>query len=297
MRSGTWRWMGGGRWVARSAGALLLAAGAIGLSGCESGGRPLVGSSAVMATARVTPGGVEAGDLGSELDFFDALSQRTLVCHDDVIHAALLLGNGASAPTYVERIALANRLGYLERGFEAPPLEAATVGEVAQVMRRVMQRETGAAAPLNQQQSILWMASHGLLPAGARPYQGLTGPQLLTILGAVREAMPDHRPARTRLQELVMEEARPRQPEAHQQASSRMLATERPQQPEVDVPEPSRPARAAVVTPVSRTEPLPPPSVEEVASGEAASPTEEEPSRPARAREWVPGRPLRPGGQ
>lgn len=147
--------------------------------------RPKVETSAAemyVTAAALEP---EWGPGQSELNFFDELVTRDEVVNDDALHACMLLGTGVSLPTYDERVAVARRLGWLQRKPARPPREAATVGEVSRIIVRIMgdkKRVTPARATERLQQM-------GLLPADIRHYQGLTGSQLVSLLGQVEEAL------------------------------------------------------------------------------------------------------------
>ena len=60
-------------------------------------------------------------------------------------------------------------------------------GEGAASLMRSMMRAT-SPAPLSQEQSIARLAQWGLIPARVKPYQGITGAQLVTVLAGVRES-------------------------------------------------------------------------------------------------------------
>ncbi len=169
------------------------------IAGCAQGGgenkytrfpsgvknRPRVDASAaeMYVTARdIEP---EWGPGLSELNFFDELETRAEVVNDDALHACLLLGTGVSLPTYDERVAVAQRLGWLRRQPARPPREAATIGEVSRIIVRMM-GDKGRVTPARANERLQQM---GLLPAGTKHYQGLTGAQMVSLLGQVEEAM------------------------------------------------------------------------------------------------------------
>lgn len=166
--------------------------------GCRSGGdsqytrfpsgiknRPKVAESA--AEMYVTAEAIEPewGPGLSELNFFDELATRDEVVNDDALHACMLLGTGVSLPSYDDRVAVAKRLGWLQRKPARPPREAATVGEVSRIMVRMMgdKRRVTPARATERLQTM------GLLPPESRHYQGLTGAQMVSLLGQLEEAL------------------------------------------------------------------------------------------------------------
>lgn len=147
--------------------------------------RPKVEASAAEMYVTAEALEPEWGPGQSELNFFDELVTREEVVNDDALHACMLLGTGVSLPTYDERVAVARRLGWLQRKPARPPREAATVGEVSRIIVRMMgdkKRVTPARATERLQQM-------GLLPSDIHHYQGLTGAQLVSLLGQVEEAL------------------------------------------------------------------------------------------------------------
>lgn len=161
---------------------IVAAAALAGLGGCSTNQaqRPMLEQSAVQASA------VPAG--GAELEFFDTLASRRLVCHDDVIHAGLLLQSGESAPEYSGRVAMAQGAGLLDGGFDRPALEAATIGEVSQMLVRICDGpEVGR--DISQVRAVSRLVTRGWLPGQAKAYQGLTGGQLVTLISAAGESM------------------------------------------------------------------------------------------------------------
>lgn len=265
----TWKTMGVGSRGVRRLCACVAAAGAVGLAGvlggCQTtgggpvGGRPMVAGSAVEGS----------WEHGSVLDFFDSLEGKPLVCHDEVLHGALLIALGTSDGTYEGRVSMARRFGYVDPGFNRPAREAATIGEVAKVLVRVTDgpRSAGVGAGLTQDAAIQRLAERGWLPRSAKAFQGLSGAQYLTLVAGATEAMAG-RPPRNMVDE---------------------------PSPTDSIPGPSEPAprveQAATVEPVSAAtgsaapEPLAP-----VAPAVVSQPV---PLEPAPTRHWVPGRPLK----
>jgi len=252
------------------------------------------------------------GGSDRDLDFFDALESSRLVCQDDVLHAALLLGNGQSAANYPDRVVLARRLGYVGSGFDHPAREAATLGEVAQIFLRVSDG-TATGDRISQEQALMRMAGRGLMPAQARPYQGMTGAQLLTVMGGVRTAMGDRE--RPHLQLPGMDAASGAM--AMSQPDVSPPASAAPASPEPIMPSPvgSSAVASADGAAGAAAEPLPPSATDAslerdagAAAGRESAPSAATPTpaptpaivpaaAPTKPRVWVSGKPLKKPGQ
>lgn len=164
------------RSVARVAPALLLMGGmTVVVSGCGSAPetRPMVPTTAAQ---------LYGSDPAYELDFYDRLDRLPVVSYDDAIHSVLLL-NGQSAFSYPQRVAMAKQQGLLEENFDRPPREAVTIGEVAVMIERVITDRVDQS----YDRATARLASRGILPESARPNQGLTGSQMLAVLGATED--------------------------------------------------------------------------------------------------------------
>jgi hypothetical protein len=151
------------------------------MAGCHAGpsataSRPTVGQTAVQASAADGPDAL--------ITFFDDLEARPLAAQDDAIHAALLLGTGRSGGSYAERVAMARELGYLPKGFDRPGNQAVTIGEVSAMLARVL-----GQTPPDQASAVRALVSRGALPATAEANQGLTGAQLVSMVGMTQDAM------------------------------------------------------------------------------------------------------------
>lgn len=158
-------------------------------------GRPQVARSSADAHASSLPDisdnnvQVVLAQLGrSQLDFFDDLEQQPLVCHDDALHACLLLGAGINATSFEQRAAMAAQLGWIVPDFDRPAREAATVGEFCRIAA-VMLDGRDAHSAESQEQALQRIGQVSPLPQSLRPYQGITGAQLLSILGSVHDVM------------------------------------------------------------------------------------------------------------
>ena len=123
----------------------------------------------------------------SQLEFFDDLERQPLVCHDDALHACLLMGAGINATTFDQRKSMAQKLGWISPVFDRPPREAITIGEACTILARMMDPADSDA--LTQEQAVARIALARGLPENLKPYQGITGSQLLSVLGAVHDSV------------------------------------------------------------------------------------------------------------
>lgn len=171
-------------------GGVLLVAGGCASEGGSMSLRPLVESSAAELPSAQPTG-------AASLDFFDTLESRRLVCHDDVLHAALLVGNGHSEPTPAARMALARRLGYVPQEFSRPAREAATAGELARLAVHLSDGDD--VSGLTQDAALSRLTARGAIPVSVKAYQGVTGAQLLSVMSVVRLANQDRPMARVML--------------------------------------------------------------------------------------------------
>jgi hypothetical protein len=198
------------------------------------------------------------------------------------------------------------------------------MGEVAKIMLRISDG-AGSAAALTQEQAVLRLAGRGLMPAQARPYQGLTGAQFMTVLGGVRASMGNRErphlrvapefvappasaaagfapvpPARTTDSSAIASaEGGAAAPAEPLPASALDASIEKPTMaPVTDTGErsvkPAPPEKAAETAPNS------PPHVELAPVVKPAEPSEppapSAPPSPTKPRVWVPGKPLRKSG-
>lgn len=272
--------------------ALLLLAAVPVLGACSGGakspGRPVLAASVVPAVAP----GDWAPSVDAELEFLDAVAGRPLVCRDEAVHAALLLGNGSSAPDARSRAALAAQLGYTPPFSGRSPREAATLGEVAQMVAAVLERGPGVRS---QEEALASLVSRGFVPASSKAYQGLTGAQLLTILAGARAELGHRELARVRL-----DQAEPRGKPKSPQAASALASADAgggaaaagdPLPESATDPAIERPTgpsgRSAPAAPPPRPQPQPNAAPEPPAPIPTGSPS------PG----WVPGRPLKRAGQ
>jgi hypothetical protein len=180
--------------------AAVLALAAAGLiAGCgQVSERPQVGSSAAELYAEppiVRPVSIAGGEAraqgaadtvaSADLNFFDELTTRSLASNDDAIHAALLLAVGRSASSFRERLDLASKTGLIEETYDRPGREAATIGETSAMLVRVVD----GPQRISQERAVARMVAQRLLPAGAEAFQGLTGAQLVTLVGGVADML------------------------------------------------------------------------------------------------------------
>jgi hypothetical protein len=212
------------------------------------GSRPMVRASAAENTV--------SSSTQSQLNFFDDLEIRPIAAQDDALHAALLLGTGKSGENYEHRVLLAKRLGYIPSSFNRPGRQAVTVGEVAAILSAIAEPKTRRT----QEQSIAWLVESGILTQRLPAFQGLTGAQLVSLVGGVQDLMLASGVTRADL---------PALPVPATTITSRSGATRQveplpdlnkpdPTKPELVKSDPAKPAAgAARAAPKGRAEPLP----------------------------------------
>jgi hypothetical protein len=235
-----------------------------------------------------------------QLEFYDEVETRDVVAHDDVLHAALLFGRGSSAPTFAQRAALAREQGWVDRSFNRSAHEAATVGEVSQIMARVMGLD--GSSP---QAAVAALGETGVLPEGLTAHQGISGRQFLAVLGRSYdwlqrdEAAAGHRPLAARPPAVDLEaqataraDERPAAPPAAAQAAP-VLTPRAMAEPLPEVPKQApAPALAPAAPPVAAKDPPPSPAPSAPPPAPAPAPAAEEPAAAPTPRPWVGGKPL-----
>lgn len=129
------------------------------------------------------------GNGSEQLDFFDELESRELVTQDDAIHAVLLVARGSSAPTFVQRAAIAKRAGIVEQTWSPQPRDAITTVELASMVAGATRpggASTGAAS--GSAAKLAELQSSGVIPAEWRPNRGVSGLELLAVLRRASDA-------------------------------------------------------------------------------------------------------------
>lgn len=186
------------RRMKRTAGGWLLVASGIGMLalvvGCASSesrvGKESGSSHGVSGRPRVAQSATEVAPGGGsdQLDFFDELEKHQLATQDDALHAVLLAFHGTSAPTYVQRAAIAKQLGLMDLRVSQQPREAVTAGEVSQLLvRSLAGGQTGTGQRTTErfptsQEALATMQEAGVVPHDWRPTRGMTGPELLAAI-------------------------------------------------------------------------------------------------------------------
>ncbi|MFN7022608.1 MAG: hypothetical protein ACK4WH_14960 [Phycisphaerales bacterium] len=197
----------------------------------------------------------------AELEFFDQLAEQKLVCHDDAVHAVLLLTGGDGARSFSQRVDQARKSGLIDAAFDRPAREAVTIGDVSRMLVLVVD-DPATTGRLSQERAVSRLVTRGWLPAQAKSYQGLTGAQFVTLVATARDQLASS--GRTP----------PPMAAAEQRAPDAPVARPRPEPLPVVAAEPERPA-AAAPPPAPRVEPTP------------------APPKPTTPSPWVPGRPIR----
>lgn len=155
------------------------------VSAAELYAEPPLVRPALIAGGEAQSGGNPDSAASADLNFFDDLTTRGLASNDDAVHAALLLGVGRSAATYPDRVLLAQQAGLLEATYDRPGREAATIGEVSSLLVRVVD----GPQRISQERAVARLVATRMLPFGAEPFQGLTGAQLITLVGGTSDLL------------------------------------------------------------------------------------------------------------
>jgi len=150
-------------------------------SGRSISGRPRIAASVAEVHAE---GGAD------QLEFFEELETRPLVSQDDALHAVLLFVRGSSAPTYVQRAAIAKQLGLMDPRSDQRPRDAVTVGEFSQFLAAALPESGGTVKLLNIDESVARLRELGLTPVRWEPNRGISGAELVGVLNAA-ERMTD----------------------------------------------------------------------------------------------------------
>jgi hypothetical protein len=80
-------------------------------------------------------GPVEMGDVNAELDFWDALTTRPVVCNDDGLHGLLLFTDGADPSlSYSERVVIARSRNWIPPDWNEPATLAMQRGTLARAI-------------------------------------------------------------------------------------------------------------------------------------------------------------------
>jgi len=268
-----------------------------GVGGCasETIRRPMLESSVVEGESGA-PADLAVGGAAADLEFFDRLSVQKLVCHDDAVHAGLLLVGGPSAPEYAGRVARAERLAIIDPGFDRPSHEAVTIGDVSKMLVRIVDGPR-VGDGLSQERAVSRLVTRGWLPAQAKAYQGLTGAQFVTLIGTAREERvrnPKVAGAGATSDEVAAIGRRAAQARPEPLPVAAIGAPTPPTLPTLPTPPtPPRPVAevAKVVPPPTKPEPAPverkPTAVVREPVAAAPSPAAEKPTI------WVPGKPLK----
>jgi hypothetical protein len=78
---------------------------------------------------------VKAGDVNAELDFWDAIAERPVVCNDEGFHGLLLFSDGEDSSTsYEQRLAAARERGWVTESWSEPANLAMQRGVLARAI-------------------------------------------------------------------------------------------------------------------------------------------------------------------
>ncbi len=134
-----------------------------------------------------------------EAEFFDRLAGVGEVGQDDCLHAMLLLATGRSGTSFQERLEYARQLGLVDRRIERPASEAATFGDVSVMIDRLLTRRADRS-PIQATDNLYDL---GILPVRPEASQGLTGLQLISLLGATEDRLGPGPIARLTIEEPI----------------------------------------------------------------------------------------------
>lgn len=140
------------------------------LGGCQSGSR---------SEAPTTPQAV-----ASDLEFFDSLDSAPVATRADFLRGVLLAKTGTAAGTFPENAQRAAELGL---GNWTNPGAPARVGSAAGAVARALDADGGRG--LSDAEALESLKGHGLVRTGAGPNEELSGPELLALLGGMKELM------------------------------------------------------------------------------------------------------------
>lgn len=178
---------------------------------------------------------VAVGDINAELDFWDAMAERPIVCNDDGLHGLLLFTDGADpSASYAERLAVARQRGWVDDGFDEPGDLAMQRGTIARAIAvhcgiegGVMMRIVGPH-PRYASRELQYL---GMMGAGSEQ-QAISGREFMGVISKAQDYLLLEE-ARER-REAATPEAVPDAPEAA--ANEPPAATPTPSAPPVPKP-------------------------------------------------------------
>ncbi len=136
--------------------------------------------------------GVSGSGAVSQLDFFEALEQRSNVTWDELLAGVLLAAGKRTDGDFVDRLAVAKRAGILGAELPPGPEALATPADLARVLLRaqgVRIRET-----LSDDEALALGARRSLVPPDLRSSDRLTGAVAVRALAAAGQPVQSARP-------------------------------------------------------------------------------------------------------
>lgn len=136
--------------------------------------------------------GVSGSGAVSQLDFFEALEQRSSVTWDELLAGVLLAAGKRTDGDFIDRLGVARRAGILETQLPPGPDALATPADLARVLLRaqgVRIRET-----LSDDEALALGVRRSLVPQDLRAGDHLTGAVAVRALAAAGQ--PVRPPAR-----------------------------------------------------------------------------------------------------
>ncbi|QNN23446.1 hypothetical protein HED60_14565 [Planctomycetales bacterium ZRK34] len=153
---------------------LMLAIGAVGLTGCQ---RTIVEDELAVNYA--------ADDVDAELNFWHGLADKPITSNDEALHGLILLAEGKdAAQSYDQRIQWLKQRNWIEGSFDRPADEAVTRGTVARVMCHILGIDGGltmrvlGAHPRYATRELVYL---NILPPSSEQ-QGMSGIQFMGMV-------------------------------------------------------------------------------------------------------------------
>lgn len=153
------------------------------LAACQTG----QGRSETSALIQTSTAGALGGAV-NQMDFFDALEQRSEVTWDELLAGVALAAGKPAGASYAERVAWAQRNGLL--GTDAPDHGAmrATAADLARLLLRA--QGVRLHAGISGGEVVALAVRRSLLPNSVGPGDPLTGPLTVAALSAVGRPAP-----------------------------------------------------------------------------------------------------------
>jgi hypothetical protein len=124
------------------------------------------------------------------LDYWDTLESQAVTTNDDALHGLLLLVQESPPPAdWNERLAAAQRRGWLRTGTSLQPTESAQIGMIAVCICHILDVQGGLSMRIAgkiPRYSTRELVHMGLLP-GITENEALTGSEFLALIAATEQ--------------------------------------------------------------------------------------------------------------